>query len=223
VAVEKGAFARNALTDTLCSSRAITSRSVEAAMRTVPRHLFLTEVPTERAYADRAVTIKYDHIGAPISSASQPAMVAQMLEQLEVAEGDRVLEIGTATGYNAALLAHLGGPSGQVVTIEIEEDLAERAGNSLSETGYQQVKVVRGDGRLGFLEGAPYDRIIVTAGVRQVAPAWIEQLAEGGRMVVPLVNTYGDGMSVMFEMVDGELAAHSGRPCGFVPLRSPPL
>ncbi len=220
--VDEGAFARNALTDMLCASRAITSPAVEAAMRAVPRHLFLTEVPTERAYADRAVTIKYDQSGAPISSASQPAMVAQMLEQLEVGEGDRVLEIGTATGYNAALLAHLAGPAGRVVTVEIEDDLAERAGKSLTETGYGQVRVVRGDGRVGFPEGAPFDRIVVTAGARQLAPAWIDQLAEGGRMVVPLVNPSGDGMSVMFEMVDGELDARSGRPCGFVPLRSPP-
>jgi protein-L-isoaspartate(D-aspartate) O-methyltransferase len=211
------------MADMLCASGAITSRAVEAAMRAVPRHLFLTEVPVERAYADRAVTIKYDHNGAPISSASQPAMVAQMLEQLEVGAGDRVLEIGTATGYNAALLAHLAGPSGQVVTVEIEEDLAERASSSLIEAGYRQVQVVRGDGRVGFPEGAPYDRIIVTAGARQVAPAWIEQLAEGGRIVVPLVNPDGDGISVMFEMVNGELEAGNGRPCGFVPLRSSPV
>lgn len=210
------------MVDMLCASRAITSRAVEAAMRAVPRHLFLTEVSTERAYADRAVTIKYDRNGVPISSASQPAMVAQMLEQLEVGEGDRVLEIGTATGYNAALLADLAGSSGQVVTVEIEEDLAERAGERLTETGYGQVRVVRGDGRIGFREAAPYDRIIVTAGVREVPPAWIEQLAEAGRMVVPLVNAYGEGVSVMFEMVDGELEARSGRACGFVPLRSVP-
>lgn len=220
--MDKGAFARDAMADMLCASRAITSRSVEAAMRAVPRHLFLTEVSNASAYADRAVTIKYDRNGAPISSASQPAMVAQMLEQLEVGEGGRVLEIGTATGYNAALLAHLVGPSGQVVTVEIEEDLAERAGKSLTEAGYGQVRVVRGDGRRGFREAAPYDRIVVTAGVREVAPAWIEQLVEGGRMVVPVVNSYGDGISVMFEMVDGELEARNGRPCGFVPLRSAP-
>lgn len=211
------------MADMLCASGAITSRAVEAAMRAVPRHRFLTEVPTERAYADRAVTIKYDRSGVPISSASQPAMVAQMLEQLEVEEGDRVLEIGTATGYNAALLAHLAGTSGRVVTVEIEEDLAERAAERLAETGYGQVRAVRGDGRIGFREGAPFDRIVVTAGARELPPAWIEQLAEGGRMVVPLVNAYGEGMSVMFEMVDGELEARSGRACGFVPLRSLPV
>jgi protein-L-isoaspartate(D-aspartate) O-methyltransferase len=214
--------ARDALTDMLWASGAITSPGVEAAIRSVPRHLFLTEVPSERAYADRAVTIKYNREGVPISSASQPAIVAQMLEQLNVGEGDRVLEIGTATGYNAALLAHLVGPSGLVVSIEIEEDLAERARQSLTETGYQHVKVVRADGRVGFPESAPYNRIIVTAGARQVAPAWIGQLAEGGRIVVPLVNVHGDGMAVMFEMTEGVLESRSGRPCGFVPLRSPP-
>jgi protein-L-isoaspartate(D-aspartate) O-methyltransferase len=216
-------MARDALADRLCASGAITSRTVEAALRAVPRHRFLTEVPTERAYADRAVTIKYDRNGVPISSASQPAMIAQMLEQLKVEEGDRVLEIGTATGYNAALLAHLAGPTGRVVTVEIEEDLAERAGRSLVDTGYPDVRVVRGDGRFGFPESAPYDRIILTAGVGQVAPAWIDQLAEAGRMVVPLVNPFGEGMAVMFEMVGGELEARSGRPCGFVPLRSSPV
>jgi protein-L-isoaspartate(D-aspartate) O-methyltransferase len=150
-------------------------------------------------------------------------MVAQMLEQLRVEAGDRVLEIGTATGYNAALLAHLAGSAGRVVTVEIEEDLAERARQSLAETGYPEVRVVRGDGRLGIPESAPYDRIVVTAGVRQVAPAWIDQLAEGGRMVVPLVNPFGDGMAVLFEKVGGELEARSGRPCAFVPLRSTPV
>ena len=145
-----------------------------------------------------------------------------MLEQLEAGDGDHVLEIGTATGYNAALLAQLVGPSGLVVTVEIEEDLAERARQSLAATGYRQVKVVRGDGRIGFSECAPYNRIVVTAGAREVAPAWIDQLAEGGRMVVPLINLHGDGMAVMFEMNEGVLDARSGRPCGFVPLRSSP-
>src|SRR5665213_910599 len=202
----------------LCASGAITSPAVEAAIRTVPRHLFLMEGSSQRAYADRAVTIKYNQDGLPISSASQPSMVAQMLEQLKVEEGDRVLEIGTATGYNAALLAHLAGASGLVVTVEIEEDLAERARKALTETGYQQVKVVLGDGRVGFAACAPYSRIIVTAGVQQVAPAWQDQLAEEARMVVPLVNMHGDGMAVMFEMAGGVLEARSGRPCGFVPL-----
>jgi protein-L-isoaspartate(D-aspartate) O-methyltransferase len=220
--VDEGASARDALTDRLCASGTITSPAVEAALRTVPRHRFLTEAPTERAYADRAVTIKWDRSGVPISSASQPSMVAQMLEQLEAGDGDQVLEIGTATGYNAALLAHLVGPSGLVVTIEIEADLADRARQSLAETGYPQVKVVRGDGHVGFPECAPYGRIVVTAGAREVAPAWIDQLAEGGRMVVPLVNVHGDGMAVLFEMREGVLDARSGRPCGFVPLRSSP-
>ena len=133
--MDEGAKARDALTDMLCASGTVTSPAVEAALRTVPRHLFLTEASTERAYADRAVTIKWDGQGLPISSASQPAMVAQMLEQLDAGDGDHVLEIGTATGYNAALLAELVGPSGLVVTVEIEEDLADRARQSLAATG----------------------------------------------------------------------------------------
>lgn len=220
--MDKSTNARNALADTLLASGAITTRAVEAAIREVPRHLFLLDVGNDRAYADRAVTIKYNRAGIPISSASQPSMVAQMLEQLGVREGDHALEIGTATGYNAALLAHLVGDQGAVVSVEIEEDLAARAGESLGATGFGRVRVVRGDGRAGFAEVAPYERIIVTAGVREVAPAWLDQLAEGGRLVVPLVNLHGDGMSVMFEMVDGQPVARSSRPCGFVPLRSAP-
>jgi protein-L-isoaspartate(D-aspartate) O-methyltransferase len=220
--VDKSTQARNALADALLASGAITTEGVEAAIREVPRHLFLLDVRTDRAYADSAVTIKYNRAGVPISSASQPSMVAQMLEQLGVRAGDHALEIGTATGYNAALLAHLVGAEGAVVSVEIEGDLAARAGESLGATGFGQVKVVLGDGRAGFAEGAPYQRIIVTAGVREVAPAWLQQLAEGGRLVVPLVNLTGEGMSVMFEMVEGQPVARSGRPCGFVPLRSAP-
>lgn len=220
--MDKSTTARSALTDTLLASGAVTTKAVEAAVREVPRHLFLLDVPSQQAYADRAVTIKYNRAGIPISSASQPTMVAQMLEQLDVREGDHALEIGTATGYNAALLAFLVGEAGRVVSVEIEDDLAARAEESLGATGFAQVRVVRGDGRTGYLPGAPYDRIIITAGVQEVAPAWLDQLAEGGRLVVPLVNLTGDGMSVLFEMIDGEPVARSGRPCGFVPLRTAP-
>jgi protein-L-isoaspartate(D-aspartate) O-methyltransferase len=220
--VDKSTSARHTLTDALLASGAMTTKAVEAAIREVPRHRFLLDVPSQQAYADRAVTIKYNRAGIPISSASQPTMVAQMLEQLDVREGDHALEIGTATGYNAALLAFLVGPGGRVVSVEIEADLAARAEESLGATGFPQVRVVRGDGRTGYPPGAPFDRIIVTAGVREVAPAWLDQLAEGGRLVVPLVNLTGEGMSVLFEMVDGEPVARSGRPCGFVPLRMSP-
>jgi len=220
--VDNSTDARNALTDMLLATGAITSKAVEAAFREVPRHLFLLDVRRDRAYSDRAVTIKYNDAGIPISSASQPTMIAQMLEQLAVREGDNALEIGTASGYNAALLAHLVGDTGWVVSVEIEADLAARAEDSLRATGVSQVTVIQGDGRVGFAEGAPYDRVIVTAGAREVAPAWTDQLADGGRLAVPLVSVSGDGMSVMFEKVDGQLEARSGRPCGFVPLRSAP-
>lgn len=108
-----------------------------------------------------------------------------MLEALAVQPGDRVLEVGAGTGYNAALLAELG--AARVVTIDVDDEVAAGAAARLERLGYGDViRVVAGDGRVGCAEEAPFDRIVVTAGAQQVEPAWVEQLVEGGRIVVPL-------------------------------------
>jgi protein-L-isoaspartate(D-aspartate) O-methyltransferase len=138
-----------------------------------------------------------------------------MLESLAVAPGQRVLEIGTGTGYNAALLAVLVGAGGRVVTVELEADLAARAARGVT----PDVEVVAGDGRLGYPPAAPYDRIVVTAGAGRVLPAWEEQLADGGRLVVPIVDAGGVGSVVVFDKVEGQLIAGADIPCAFLPLR----
>lgn len=194
------------------------SERVLGAFETVPRHLFLPEVPEETAYADDAIVTKRDAEGRPISSSSQPSIMAQMLDQLDLAPGRRVLEIGAGTGYNAALMAELVSPGGEVVTVDLDADLAARARENLAGAGYSGVTVVCADGAAGHPERAPYDRIIATVGVWDLAPAWLAQLAPGGRIVVPL-DLGGPQRSVAFEAADGYWAGRSALPCGFMRLR----
>jgi protein-L-isoaspartate(D-aspartate) O-methyltransferase len=196
--------------------------AVEAAMLEVPRHRFVPHIGGRAAYVDEAVMVKHARNGVPISSLSQPTIVATMLERLRVVPGHRVLEVGTGTGYNAALLSVLTGPEGSVASIELEPDLAAAAARTLVSTGYGRVEVLVGDGRDGYEPGAPYDRVIVTTGARAVAQAWIGQLAPRGRLVVPLVDHRGVGLVVVFEEVDGELVHTTDAPCGFIPLRHVP-
>lgn len=155
-------------------------------MRTVPRERFLPGISLEEAYKEGIVTTHRDNDGTILSCTSWPACVAGMLEQLDVRPGHRVLEIGAGTGINAALLAHLVGPDGQVTTIDILPDAADRARRHLADAGYDTVRVITGDGGLGYAPGAPYDRIIITAGAWDVYPAWTEQAAPDARLVVPL-------------------------------------
>lgn len=190
-------------------------------MLRVDRGAFVPAAAAAQAYADAPVVLQVDPEGRPVSTVSQPTMVALMLEQLEVRPGGRVLEIGTASGYNAALLAALVG-DGHVVTVELDDELAELAAGRLRDT--PNVTVITGDGRHGHLARAPYDGIIVTAGAPAVAPAWKDQLAAGGRLVVPL-DVVGEGaVCVTFEEVAGALVERTRTPCRFVPLRgsSPP-
>ena len=194
------------------------STPVAEALRTVPRHLFLPEVSARAAYRDDAIVTKRAPDGQPISSSSQPTIMALMLDQLGLAPGQRVLEIGAGTGYNAALISHLVGPAGEVVSVDIDADLVQRARTSLVQAGFPQVTVVCGDGSDGFAAGAPYDRIIATVGVADLAPAWLDQLAPDGRMVMPL-DLGGVQRSVAFERADGHWVSLSAVSCGFMRLR----
>lgn len=205
------------LVDVLLSAGAIRTPAVEAAFRAVPRHLFVPGVGLEQAYRNEAIPTKLLN-GRAVSSASQPSIVAVMLEQLDVERGQRVLEIGAGTGYNAALLAHLVGPSGRVVTVDIDQDIVEGARAHLAVAGVEGVEVVCGDGGLGYPPDAPYDRIILTMGAWDVAPAWREQLAAGGRLVVPL-SLRGVQRCVALENRDGSMDKVSVRDCGFMRLR----
>lgn len=195
---------------------------VERALLAVPRHAFLPDLPVEAAYENRAVMVKRSEDGTGLSSVSQPAIVALMLEALQVEEGHRVLDVGTGAGYNAALLAELVGPTGHVVTIELEPDLAEQAVRHLAEVGSGRVEVVTGDGAQGHAPGAPYDRVIVTAGATDVAPPWPAQLVDGGRLVVPICAADGLGSLMVFTKDDGGLVGRDEGSCAFLPMRSAP-
>ncbi|WP_129838036.1 methyltransferase, FxLD system [Streptomyces sp. RFCAC02] len=195
--------------------------AVKNAFHSVPRHLFLPGVDLATAYAPKQVVTKRAADGTAVSSASSPNIVAIMLEQLRATAGHTVLEIGAATGINAALLSELVGPDGTVTTIELDLDLAEGARAHLAKAGYPQVKVLCRDGALGDPDGAPYSRIIVTAGAWDIPAAWWQQLAADGRLVVPL-RLHGSGLtrSLAFDRTDNAtMVSTNAATCGFVPMR----
>jgi len=213
---------REQLVSTLEQRGHIRSAAVAHAFRTVPREQFLPGVDLETVYTRRQIVTKRDPSGAALSSASSPSLVADMLEQLAPQPGHRVLEIGAATGINAALLAELTSPGGTVVTIELDQDLADGARAGLDRAGYDTVKVICGDGALGDPDQAPYDRIIVTAGAWDIAAAWWEQLADHGRIVVPLrVHESGLTRCFAFDRTGPHQLVSTTTPlvCGFVPMR----
>ncbi|MBO0832454.1 MAG: methyltransferase domain-containing protein, partial [Actinobacteria bacterium] len=174
------------------------SPSVHEAFARVPRHVFVPEMGPAAAYRDEAFVIKCGSDGLPVSSSSQPAMMAIMLDQLGLEAGHKVLEIGTGTGYNAAVMSEVVGSSGQVVTVDIDPELAARARASLLAAGYDAVRVKCADGGYGDPSEAPFDRVIVTAGAWDIGPAWLDQLGAGGRLVLPL-SVRGIQLSVGFE------------------------
>jgi protein-L-isoaspartate(D-aspartate) O-methyltransferase len=189
---------------------------VAAAVGDVPRHLFVPEADLTEAYSDQAIVTR-DRDGLPTSSSSQPAIMVIMLEQLQPPAGGAVLEIGAGTGYNAALLAALVGPSGRVVSIDIQPEAAEHARRSLAAAGVRNVAVISGDGAAGWADGAPYDGIIVTAGASDLAPAWFEQLGPSGRLVVPLAIR-GVQQCVAFARDGDHLRSVAACEGGFMPL-----
>lgn len=191
---------------------------VAAALSTVPRHRFVPDLPLDVAYEDRALAIK-ECDGAVISSVSQPGMIAQMLELLDVHPGDHVLEIGTGSGYNAALLATLTGGSGRVVSIELEPDLAQRARAILHELGFATVEVRDGDARTTSFNET-FDHLIVTVRTDDIPEAWWRALGEGGRIVVPLDIAYGGERVVAFSRKGKHLHATQTHACSFIGIRS---
>ncbi len=211
---------RERLATRVVTANQITNPRIAAALRDVPRHLFLPHLPPESAYRDDAIVTKRDAEGQPISSSSQPAIMAIMLDQLDLAPGQRVLEIGAGTGYNAALMAHIVGSAGTVVSVDIDADLARQARDHLVSAGYPDVTVVAVDGAEGYPPAAPYDRVIATVGVSDLAPAWLDQTGPDGRIVVPL-DVRGAQLAVAFERLGpgGRWTSVSLAPCGFMRMR----
>jgi protein-L-isoaspartate(D-aspartate) O-methyltransferase len=212
---------RNKVVDELCADGNISSPEVEAVMRKVPRHAFIPDTPLDKAYETYAAVItKTDEHGVQLSSVSAPQIQAMMLEQAQVKPGMRVLEVGSG-GLNAAYLAELVGPSGEVITVDIDSSVTDRASRLLEENGYDKVRVVTADAAEPLPIGE-VDVVMVTAGTWDIAPAWIAQLKQGGRLVVPL-RMRGLTRSIAFTQVTGEhgpyLESESARICGFVPMQ----
>ncbi|MCZ6876834.1 MAG: protein-L-isoaspartate(D-aspartate) O-methyltransferase [Acidobacteria bacterium] len=168
---------REKMVETQLKSRDIQSERVLEAMKKVPRHLFMPESVRQYAYIDSPVPIGEGQ------TISQPYIVGLMTQTVDPKPGDRALEVGTGSGYQAAVLGEL---VQEVYTIEIIPDLAERAEKALAESGYDNVEVRQGDGYQGWPEKAPFDIILITAAPEEIPQPLIDQLAEGGRLVVPV-------------------------------------
>jgi protein-L-isoaspartate(D-aspartate) O-methyltransferase len=192
--MSEGTPQREQLVNELVLRGIITTPAVKDAFRAVPREHFVPEfarqTPLSEVYKDQAIPTKIDRAGRSLSSSSEPGIMALMLECLQLQRGQRVLEIGTGTGYNAALLSTIVGPSGSVASVEVDPELADQARERLHENGFN-VTVVHGDGRLGYDSQAPYDRIIATASSLTVPREWVMQLADSGLIVVPLSLSTG--------------------------------
>lgn len=191
-------------------ARTISDVDVLNAIRRVPRHLFVPTQYTDQAYADLPLPIGFGQ------TISQPYIVALMTKELQLKPASRVLEIGTGSGYQAAILAEMGM---QVYTIEIIPELAEQAAQRLKSLGYTGVQVRSTDGYYGWPEQAPFDAIIVTAASDHVPPPLGKQLKAGGRMVIP-VGPFGTVQTLWRFVADasGELVAHYLGSVMFVPL-----
>lgn len=216
--------------------------AVEKAMRAVPRHALLREIwspgvsPSDPAHLSERYTVDPEDLsddllariysdlpivtkvtdGRPSSSTSQPSLVAQMLEFLDLRPGLRVLEVGAGTGYNAALTSQIVGDEELVTTIDIAPDVAELARRLLAEAGYPRIGVLCSDGAFGHPPGAPFDRIVATVGCTDIAPAWLEQLAPGGFLLIPLEHfTLGHPL-IRVSALDSGASGRVLGPAGFM-------
>lgn len=203
------AAARDRMVERQIAARGVRDPRVLEAMRQVPRHLFVPERHRGEAYADRALP------NAEGQTISQPYMVALMTEALAVSPGNRVLEVGTGSGYQAAVLARLGAA---VFSIERHPALAAAARTALAEAGSGQVVVSVGDGSEGLPAEAPFDRILVTAAAPEVPRALQEQLAAGGRLVIPVGPRSMQHLVVVSRLESGEFRTEASHGCIFVPL-----
>lgn len=188
--------------------RGIRNELVLKAMATVKRHQFVPSSQADEAYSDRPLPIGYGQ------TISQPYMVAYMTEVVKPTPTATVLEIGTGSGYQAAVLAEI---IRQVYTIEIVPELGQAAGKRLKSLGYRNVQVKVADGYHGWKEHAPYDAIIVTAAAEYIPPPLIEQLKEGGRMVIPIGSPFMTQMLMLVQKKKGKAVTRSLMPVVFVP------
>ena len=207
-AADSDAKARARMVETQIAARGVRDPRVLAAMRKVPRHLFVDPSARSQAYEDHPVPIGNNQ------TISQPYIVALMTELLELPPKGRVLEIGTGSGYQSAVLAEI---ASEVYSIEILPELARAAGNKLKELGYTNVEVREGDGYRGWSEHAPFDGILVTAAPERIPQPLLDQLAVGGRMVIP-VGGFFQELKVFTKEKDGHVSEKDIIPVRFVPM-----
>ena len=213
------------MVDRLVRRGLLRTPAIEEAFRQVPREIFLPDVPLEQVYLGDHVTTK-EELGAKLSSSTGPWLMASMLEQLQPRPGERMLEVGAGTGYNAAILARLVGEQGHVSTLEVDVEVADQARRHLasfglgeaSKSGYSAVETKAVDGAIGDADGAPWHAILVTVRSGQIAPAWFDQLADGGRLVVPLAlgGMRAGELSIAFAKKNGFLESESLIDCDFI-------
>jgi len=197
------------MVDEQIRGRGVQDTAVLSAMRTVPRHRFVPAQYVDEAYADHPLPIGYGQ------TISQPYIVGLMTEALKAKPGDRVLEVGTGSGYQAAVLAQLGV---EVYTIEIIPELAQQGRKTLDDLGYRRVHVRTGDGYFGWEVNAPYDAVIVTAAPDHLPQALATQLKDTGRLVIPIGPVGSVQTLWLFEKQGGELSATNLGAVSFVPL-----
>ncbi|GMQ82038.1 MAG: protein-L-isoaspartate(D-aspartate) O-methyltransferase [Rhodothermia bacterium] len=199
---------RARMVETQIVRRGITDEAVLRAMRTVPRHRLVPEKYVESAYDDRPLAIGYGQ------TISQPFIVAYMTELLELEPGDRVLEVGTGSGYQAAVLAEI---IDEVYSIEIVPELAKASSERIRSLGYDNIRTKNADGYYGWKEYAPFDAIIVTAAAEHIPPPLIRQLKDGGRMVIPVGSPFFTQSLMLVQKKEGRTTTKSMMPVVFVP------
>jgi len=197
------------MVETTIVARGLDHEATLTAMAAVPRHNFVDPRHVSRAYEDRPIPIGHGQ------TISQPYIVAYMTALLEPRPGDRMLEIGTGSGYQAAVLAEI---LDEVFTIEIIPELAEWGRRNLENSGYHHVRVKNADGYYGWEEHAPFDGIVVTAAAESIPPPLVAQLADGGKMVIPVGSRFQTQMLMLVERHGDEIATRNLLPVRFVPL-----